>query len=149
MSQNQFLLSDNGTAIAPRILHTAALKTRILSLDHLHLGTEYLPHCDSKQCTGSKTMLSQPGQPPESHEQRSLYDCSLLLKEKGKKRQGNPFLLTPRYSITPQIFLQYGADAHSEEESNGLWKVKCFLVSPSCRSDTEVQVEIVFCWRSD
>lgn len=86
MSQNQFLLSDNGTAIALRILHTAGLKMRILSLDHLHLGTESLPHCDSKQCTGSETMLSQPGQPPESHEQCPLYDCSLLLKEKGKKK---------------------------------------------------------------
>lgn len=111
MSQNQFLVSDNGTAIAPRILHTAGLKMRILSLDHLHLGTQFLAHCDSKQCTGSETVLSQPGQPPESHEQCPLYDCSLLLKEekKKKKRQGNPFLLTPRESIAPQIFLQYGS----------------------------------------
>lgn len=109
MSQNQFLLSDNETAIAPRILHTAGLKMRILSLDYLHLGTQSLAHCDSKQCIGSETMLSQPGQPPESHEQCLLYDCSLLLKDKRKKkRQGNPFLLTPRDSIAAQIFLQSG-----------------------------------------
>lgn len=87
MSQNQFFVSDNGTAIATRILHTAALKMRILSLYHLHLGTQSLAHCDSKQCTGSETMLSQPGQPPESTEQRPLYDCSRLLKEKGEKKK--------------------------------------------------------------
>lgn len=109
MSQNQLLLSDNETAIAPRILHTAGLKMRILSLDYLHLGTQSLAHCDSKQCIGSETMLSQPGQPPESHEQCLLYDCSLLLKDKRKKkRQGNPFLLTLRDSIAAQIFLQSG-----------------------------------------
>lgn len=109
MCQNQFLFSDNETAIAPRILHTAGLKMRILSLDYLHLGTQSLAHCDSKQCIGSETMLSQPGQPPESHEQCLLYDCSLLLKDKRKKkRQGNPFLLTPRDSIAAQIFLQSG-----------------------------------------
>lgn len=61
MSQTHFLLPDNGIAIVPRILHTACLKMRILSLDHLHLGTQSLAHCDSKQCTGSEIMLSQPG----------------------------------------------------------------------------------------
>lgn len=159
MCQNQFLFSDNETAIAPRILHTAGLKMRILSLDYLHLGTQSLAHCDSKQCIGSETMLSQPGQPPESHEQCLLYDCSLLLKDKRKKKgkETHSSWLPETVSLLRSSFSLEGAtsrasvkaDAPSEEESNGSWRVKCSLAFPNCRSDTEVLVEILFCWRSD
>lgn len=94
MSPKELLLPDNGTAIAPRLLHTAGLKMRNCSLDRSHLGTQFLAHCDSKQCTGSVSVLSQPGQPPESHEQCPLYDCSHLLKEKRpKKRARKPIPL--------------------------------------------------------
>lgn len=86
MSQKELLLLDNGAAIAPRILHTAGLKMSNCSLGRLHLGTQFLAHCDSRQCMGSVRVLSQPGQPPESHEQCPLYNCSHLLEEKRLKK---------------------------------------------------------------
>lgn len=86
MSQKELLLPDNGAAVAPREVHSAGLKMRNCSLDRLHLGTQFLAHCDSKQRMGSVSMLSQPGQPPESHEQCPLYDCSHLLRGKRLKK---------------------------------------------------------------
>lgn len=87
MSQKELLLPDNGAAIAHGIVHTAGLKMSNCSLDRSRLGTQFPAHCDSKQCAGSVSVLSQPGQPPECRKQCPLYDCSHLLKEKRYKKR--------------------------------------------------------------